>query len=134
MSPDATGQWLLTGSDDGSMRLWEVLTGRCCREWQLGSKVASVAWCPDGALRLAAATAGSRLVLVDSGVGPPATAEAAAAALTPPEADPDGAAVVTRWVRGDHGGVDICHNHQLRSVHWHGRCAPAPSFHPHGST
>eukprot|EP00892_Ulva_mutabilis_P006986 jgi/Ulvmu1/465/UM001_0472.1 len=121
LSPDPTGQWLLTGSDDGSMRLWEVLTGRCCREWPLGGRVASVGWCPDCAMRVAAAAVGSRLVLVDTGVGPPAAAEAAAAALTPPEVDPEAGPVVTRWVRGDHGGLDICHNHQIRSVHWHGR-------------
>lgn len=125
VSPDPTGQWLLTGSDDGSMRLWEALTGRCCREWRFGGRVAAVAWCPDPSLRLASAAVSNRLVLVDSGVGPSAAREAAAAALTAPEADAGAAAVAARWVAGEHGGLDVCHNHQLRGLHWHGRCGSA---------
>lgn len=126
VSPDPTGQWLLTGSDDGSMRMWEVLTGRCCRQWDFGGKVSSVAWCPDPALRLASAAVGNRLVLVDSGVAPAAAAEAVATALTPPEVDVEAAGVVARWVAGEQGGLDVCHNHPLRGVHWHSKCGTSP--------
>ena len=69
MAPDPfTGQWLLSGGDDGSVRLWEVRTGRCLSTWQLGEQpVSCVAWCPAPTLRLAAAVAGSRVVLLPTG-------------------------------------------------------------------
>ncbi len=41
-------------ADDGSVRLWEVRTGRCMRTWQLEEPVACVAWCPSSQLSLAA--------------------------------------------------------------------------------
>ncbi len=68
VAPDPfTGQWLLSGGDDGSVRLWEVRTGRCQATWHLGEPVACVAWCPSPALRLAAVVAGSRVVLLPTG-------------------------------------------------------------------
>jgi ribosome biogenesis protein ERB1 len=37
VSPD--GQWMVSGSDDGSVRVWEVDTGRCARVWRVGAVV-----------------------------------------------------------------------------------------------
>lgn len=42
------------GTDDGSVRLWEVRTGRCMHTWQLGEPVTCVAWCPSQQLSLVA--------------------------------------------------------------------------------
>lgn len=68
VAPDpSAGQWLLSGGDDGSVRLWEVRTGRCMRSWALGEPVSYVAWCPNPALRLAAVVAGSRVALLPTG-------------------------------------------------------------------
>ena len=33
LAPSPCGQWLLSGSDDGQVRLWEMMTGRCLRKW-----------------------------------------------------------------------------------------------------
>ena len=65
---DGTGQWLLTGSDDGTVRLWEVVTGRCARMWNLAAKVHCVAWCPDPALRLVSAVCENKVVLLPAGM------------------------------------------------------------------
>ncbi len=68
MAPDVSGQWLLTGSADGTVKLWETVTGRCSRTWDLGESVVCVAWCPDPALRLVSAVSGKRVVLLASTV------------------------------------------------------------------
>ena len=41
MAPHPGGQWLATGSADGTLKLWEVSTGRCCHTWVLGSSSSS---------------------------------------------------------------------------------------------
>ena len=34
------------GSKDGTVRIWEVETGRCLRLWEVGEAVQHVAWNP----------------------------------------------------------------------------------------
>ena len=64
---DASGQWLVSGSDDGSVRLWEVATARCMRTWNLASRVHCVAWCPAAGLRILSAAAGNSVFLLPAG-------------------------------------------------------------------
>ncbi|RIA98117.1 ribosome biogenesis protein [Glomus cerebriforme] len=46
ISIDPTGLWLISGSDDKTIRLWEIITGRCVKTWELEDIIYSVAWCP----------------------------------------------------------------------------------------
>lgn len=64
---DPSGQWLASGGDDGTLRLWESRTGRCLRTWALGGKVACVAWCPAPAMRMLSAAVGKAVLLLPSG-------------------------------------------------------------------
>ncbi|KAJ2707176.1 Ribosome biogenesis protein erb1 [Coemansia sp. IMI 203386] len=64
ISVDPTGLWLLSGSDDGSVRLWELVTGRCARIWNLGGVVHTVAWCPSSDVCVFVAAVDSRVVVV----------------------------------------------------------------------
>jgi ribosome biogenesis protein ERB1 len=67
--PDGTGQWLATGSADGTTRVWEVVTGRCMKVWQFQDPVSCVSWCPDPKLELLAAAVGNKLVLLVPDIG-----------------------------------------------------------------
>lgn len=50
VSLDPTGMWVVTGAEDGEVRLWETAVGRCAMKWKVGGAgeaVYSVEWCPD---------------------------------------------------------------------------------------
>lgn len=50
VSLDPTGMWVVTGAEDGEVRLWETAVGRCAMRWKVGGAgeaVYSVEWCPD---------------------------------------------------------------------------------------
>jgi len=64
-----TGQWLVSGSEDGTVRLWEVSTARCVRIWNLQEKIVSVAWNPNPSLPLVAAGMDSGCVILHTGTG-----------------------------------------------------------------
>ena len=59
---------MASGGDDGTLRVWEVATGRCSCSWQLGEAVVCVAWCPNPALQLLSAAVGNQVVLLPCGV------------------------------------------------------------------
>ena len=42
ISVHESGQFLASGGDDGTMRVWEVTTGRCLRRIEFGEKVRRV--------------------------------------------------------------------------------------------
>uniref|UniRef100_UPI000B4CA715 ribosome biogenesis protein BOP1 n=1 Tax=Lonchura striata TaxID=40157 RepID=UPI000B4CA715 len=54
LSVSPSGQWLVSGSDDGTVRFWEVSTARCLRSIPVGSVVRSVAWNPNPSICLVA--------------------------------------------------------------------------------
>ncbi|SNX86792.1 related to ERB1 - Protein required for maturation of the 25S and 5.8S ribosomal RNAs [Melanopsichium pennsylvanicum] len=72
LSVDPTGNWLVTGGDDGQARLWDVAIGRCTATWDMcdglpkadRSPVHSVAWCPTKNYSLFAAVVSGRVVIV----------------------------------------------------------------------
>ena len=52
--PSTEGLFACPGSDDGSVRLWEVATARCMRTVPVGGVVKSVAWNPQPTVCLVA--------------------------------------------------------------------------------
>ena len=72
------GEWLLSGGEDGTVRLWELSTGRCFKRWtfnaepaQSGSAVvvSHVAFCPDLSRPLISVCVGHCLLLLRTGLG-----------------------------------------------------------------
>ncbi|KAK8918946.1 hypothetical protein KSP39_PZI021478 [Platanthera zijinensis] len=57
ISVEISGQWLASGSSDGTIRLWEVETGRCLKVWKIGEPVHYVTWNPSPQLPILAVSA-----------------------------------------------------------------------------
>lgn len=66
ISLDSQGQWLASGSSDGTVKVWESATGRCIKTWDLATPVSRVAWCPNADLCLLAAATQNRLLLINA--------------------------------------------------------------------
>ncbi|CAD6889373.1 unnamed protein product [Tilletia laevis] len=76
IAPDPSGSWLLTGAEDGRVRMWDVGLGRCVGTWDLfpgvrgageskeRAPVYGLDWCPTkGVAIFAASTAGKVTVI-----------------------------------------------------------------------
>jgi len=69
ISVEMTGQWLASGSSDGTIRVWEVETGRCLKVWNVGGDVRHIAWNPAPDRPIIAAIVEHDLLLLNAGVG-----------------------------------------------------------------
>jgi len=69
ISMEPKGQYFISGSDDGTCKIWELQTGRCLKTFEVGGVVKSVAWCPNQALSLVAVTVENKVLLINTGVG-----------------------------------------------------------------
>jgi WD40 repeat protein len=141
LSVDPSGQWLASGSQDGTARVWEVATGRCRKVWELGAPVRSVAWCPNGALRLLAVAVESRLLLLPVGVGSADVQESTRAALVRQEASGlvvSGSGSMAEWgpwrAGGEEGAVEVTQKFPIRQVAWHHRGEYLATVAPTGGT
>ncbi|KAJ1556054.1 Ribosome biogenesis protein 1, partial [Nowakowskiella sp. JEL0078] len=47
ISVDPSGQWLASGSEDGSVKVWEVSTGRCLKTKVTNSIIMALSWNPN---------------------------------------------------------------------------------------
>lgn len=64
ISVSPSGQWLASGSDDGSVRFWEVCSSRCMKMVQVGGAVKSVAWNPNPSVCLLAVALDSVVLIL----------------------------------------------------------------------
>ncbi|CAH1780147.1 unnamed protein product, partial [Owenia fusiformis] len=69
ISVDNTGQWLASGCDDKSIKIWEVSTGRCMKTYKTEHIVKSIAWNPNGSFCLLAAVLEKSVILLNPHVG-----------------------------------------------------------------
>ncbi|GAA5911852.1 hypothetical protein JCM5296_004539 [Sporobolomyces johnsonii] len=66
ISIDPTGMWVVTGAEDGEVRLWECAVGRCAMKWKIKDEgpIYSVEWCPDKEKSLFAVASSSKIHLI----------------------------------------------------------------------
>ncbi|XP_047200102.1 ribosome biogenesis protein bop1 [Hippoglossus stenolepis] len=64
ISVSPSGQWLASGSDDGSVRFWEVCSSRCLKTVQVGGAVKSITWNPNPSVCLLAVAVDSVVLIL----------------------------------------------------------------------
>ncbi|KAB1200760.1 hypothetical protein CJ030_MR0G006460 [Morella rubra] len=124
ISVEASGQWIASGSLDGTVRIWEVETGRCLRVWDIGEAVKSVAWNPLNELPVLAVSAGRDVLLLNTGFGDDEEQKKIRELLRveTPQApdDSDNKGPVVSWLQDDkHDGIRLRHFKTVSSVEWH---------------
>nr|CAD7573145.1 unnamed protein product [Timema californicum] len=132
ISIEPKGQYIVSGSDDLTIKVWEVSTARCVRTIPVGGVVRCVSWCPNQALCLIAVAADRKVLLINPGVGDHLTVSKTDTLLK--EAPPQDFTVAARvkaavqWeeeISEDlwDSGIRIIINHfkEVRQVTWHGR-------------
>ncbi|KAK6934803.1 BOP1, N-terminal domain [Dillenia turbinata] len=124
ISTEVSGQWIASGSTDGTVRIWEVETGRCLRVWEVGDSIQDVAWNPSSDLPILAIVAGEEVIILNTGLGNGEVQEKIKEILRikAPSAldDSDKNASVVRWSQDDqHEGIRLKHFKKVSSVEWH---------------
>uniref|UniRef100_A0A914XED7 Ribosome biogenesis protein BOP1 homolog n=1 Tax=Plectus sambesii TaxID=2011161 RepID=A0A914XED7_9BILA len=61
----SVGQLMASGSDDGTVRVWEIGTGRCVKTLTLGAPISSLMWCPNAKMALVAAASANNVFIIN---------------------------------------------------------------------
>ncbi|TRY91259.1 hypothetical protein DNTS_035665 [Danionella cerebrum] len=69
ISVSPSGQWLVSGSDDCTVRFWEVCTARCLKTVEVGGAVKCVAWNPNPSICLVAISYDDKVLLMNPSLG-----------------------------------------------------------------
>ncbi|KAL8488580.1 hypothetical protein ACS0TY_024748 [Phlomoides rotata] len=124
ISAEVTGQWLASGSKDGTVRIWEVETGRCLRVWEFGETIEEVAWSPLPELPMLAVAAGLDVFILNPGCGSDEQQKNIKDLLhvepemTTNDSDPN--VSIVNWAQDDtHGGIRLKHFKRVTKVEWH---------------
>ncbi|XP_078086270.1 ribosome biogenesis protein bop1 [Mustelus asterias] len=127
ISVSPSGQWLASGSDDCTIRFWEVSTGRCMRTIEMEGIVRSIAWNPNPVHCLVALTVDQSVVLVNPCLGDKllynATDQLIASFVKPEEESIQ----PVEWSAAEGDSFDkglrltIKHNKMVKQVTWHGK-------------
>ncbi|KAM9737364.1 ribosome biogenesis protein bop1 [Menidia menidia] len=128
ISVSPSGQWLASGSDDGSVRFWEVCTSRCVKTVQVGGAVKSVAWNPNPSVCLLAVALESVVLILTHSLADKQVISSTERLLTAPlEEGPSEGSVTVVWsdVEGEELGqgirLKIQHPKAVQQVTWHAK-------------
>ncbi|KAG7549221.1 WD40-repeat-containing domain, partial [Arabidopsis thaliana x Arabidopsis arenosa] len=122
ISTDCYGQWIASGSTDGSVRIWEVETGRCLKIWQFDEAIKCVAWNPLSGLSILAVAMGRDLVILNTELDTDEEQEYIKELLHLGNVIESKASVaaIARWLPDEkYGGIMIRHFKNVSSIDWH---------------
>ncbi|MED6143148.1 Ribosome biogenesis protein 1 [Stylosanthes scabra] len=142
ISVEASGQWIASGSSDGTVRIWEVETGRCLRRWDVGEAVNCVAWNPLPDLHILAVSLGQDVLILNTHLGDDEEQkkikELLSVDTSTPSDDSGNTATSVSWLQDDkHGGIKLRFFKTVTAVEWHRkdtglRQASSIAVHPGG--
>ncbi|KAK9942190.1 hypothetical protein M0R45_007869 [Rubus argutus] len=122
VSTEVSGQWIASGSLDGTVRIWEVETGRCLKLWEVGEAVKYVAWNPNPEYSILAVSAGHDVLLFNTGFGNEEVKKKTKELLcaeVPTTPDDTSESTLVRWIQDEkHEGARLRHFKNVSSVEW----------------
>ncbi|CAD5179952.1 unnamed protein product [Musa acuminata subsp. malaccensis] len=122
ISIDVSGQWMASGSSDGTVRVWEIETSRCLRVWNVGEAIKHISWNPLPELPVLAISAGHDVLILDTGLGNAEEQARIKELLHVEESKPeeDGSTPVVSWVQDDkYDCIRLKHLKAVTTVEWH---------------
>lgn len=139
ISTDPTGQWLASGSKDGTVRIWEIETCRCLQMWDLGDAINEVAWNPAPELPILAVAVGQYVFILNTKC---ASDEQQAVIekilhVEPQTGDDDSGTSASNvsWSQDEsHGGIKLKHFKTVTKVDWHRKGDYLSSLMPSGES
>ncbi|CAA3028530.1 ribosome biogenesis BOP1 homolog isoform X2 [Olea europaea subsp. europaea] len=139
VTAESTGQWIASGSNDGSVRVWEVETGRCLRVWDIGEPVQQVVWNPLPELPLLAIAAGQDVFILKTGLESEEEQKKIEELLrietpTAPDDSDKNASFITWGLDEKHGGIRLKHFKTVSSLEWHRKGDYLSTLMPHGES
>ncbi|KAK2920533.1 hypothetical protein Q8A73_000018 [Channa argus] len=128
ISVSPSGQWLASGSDDGSVRFWEVHSSRCMKTVHVGGAVKNVTWNPNPSVCLLAIALDSVVLILAPSLGDRQVVSSSDRLLAgQQEAEPaDGAGPVV-WTEAEREDLNqgirlrIQHPKAVHQVAWHAK-------------
>ncbi|XP_072531109.1 ribosome biogenesis protein bop1 [Salminus brasiliensis] len=127
LSVAPTGQWLVSGSDDCTVRFWEVSTARCLKTVEVSGAVKSVAWSPNPAVCLVAISYGETVVLLNPGLGDRLICSATDQLISSYEEPEEAKEQSVEWTVAEGSDHEqgqrliLKHPKAVRQVTWHGK-------------
>ncbi|XP_033981219.1 ribosome biogenesis protein bop1 [Trematomus bernacchii] len=128
ISVSPSGQWLASGSDDGSVRFWEVCSSRCLKTVQVGGAVKSVAWNPNASLSLLAVALDSMVLVLSPALADKQVVSASERLLAGPQGtEPAEEAGPVTWTDTEGEELNqgirlkIQHPKPVQQVAWHAK-------------
>uniref|UniRef100_A0A2P2KXH9 Ribosome biogenesis protein BOP1 homolog n=1 Tax=Rhizophora mucronata TaxID=61149 RepID=A0A2P2KXH9_RHIMU len=124
ISVEASGQWIASGSTDGTIRIWEVETGRCLKVWEFGETVRSVSWNPLPELPILAVSVEQDVFLINTGLGNEEVQKKVKELLSlerpTSQVESGDLPSILSWLQDNkYGGLKLRHFKTVASVEWH---------------
>jgi len=126
ISVNPTGQWLLSGGDDRTVRMWEIASGRCMQTWTFEGIVNKVAWNPNKNLPIFLVAIGKEVAIVNPNIGSDDQSIQIDALLSGP-IKPSHRKTYVNWTQPDGKNYPsqvrlvVSHGKKVEDISWHYR-------------